>query len=350
MKRMTKYLLLTGLLSLILTGCGGSDDKESDAAAKTEQAVEATAETEEAEKNEEGSEDTSEASSVSLEAGTGLSELMGLLGMKDEATAELFGGGEENWTEDKSFYIGRIYDIMLDGEDCQVFTTCGDDKTVESVSIWVISGEREVTEEDAFKWSKLITELVGAEPVTDDEPSEGGSINSRWNKDGLAVSMNRMKDILTISLQPAVGELYKADAGTMEENNGDEPSTAEEELNLMQVSQGYKDNYDVDGDAVSAFAKSIKAAVESRDLEALSELISFPVYIGLDGIGGVETKDELMSIGDRLFTDELAASVGAADEEALSPSEAGFVLSDGGTANVIFGVMDGELTITGINY
>lgn len=33
-----------------------------------------------------------------------LKDVAGLVGMKDEATADLLGGGEENWTEDSSFY------------------------------------------------------------------------------------------------------------------------------------------------------------------------------------------------------------------------------------------------------
>ena len=36
-------------------------------------------------------------------------------GMKDKETAGLFGGGEENWTEDRSFYVGRVYQTQLYG-------------------------------------------------------------------------------------------------------------------------------------------------------------------------------------------------------------------------------------------
>ena len=43
-------------------------------------------------------------------------------------------------------------------------------------------------------------------------------------------------------------------------------------------------------------------------------------------------------------------SVEAADLEQLSPSMAGFVLSDGGKANIIFSVRDGKLAVSGINY
>ena len=52
---------------------------------------------------------------------------------------------------------------------------------------------------------------------------------------------------------------------------------------------------------------------------------------------------------DRIFTPELLASVAAADENSLSPSMAGFVLSDGSKANIIFSVREGKLAVSGIN-
>lgn len=90
---------------------------------------------------------------------------------------------------------------------CQVFTTCGQDNTVESVSVWIVSGERQVTDEEAKEWESRVTEMMGTEPVYDKEISEGGSRNCRWNAGGMAATMNRMADILTVSFQPAVGEL-----------------------------------------------------------------------------------------------------------------------------------------------
>ena len=38
------------------------------------------------------------------------------------------------------------------------------------------------------------------------------------------------------------------------------------------------------------------------------------------------------------------------DIENLQPSRAGFSISDGGKANINFGVVDGVLAISGINY
>ena len=114
---------------------------------------------------------------------------------------------EENWTEDQSFYIGRNYQTELYGIPCKVFTTCGEDRTVESVSVWIVSGEREVTEQEVEEWADRITEMMGVQPSEEGEVSEGGSKNRRWLADGVIASMNQMPDILTVSLQPAVGEL-----------------------------------------------------------------------------------------------------------------------------------------------
>ena len=44
-------------------------------------------------------------------------------------------------------------------------------------------------------------------------------------------------------------------------------------------------------------------------------------------------------------------SIAQADETALSPSMAGFVLSgEGGGGNLVFGLRDGKLAVSGINY
>ena len=140
-------------------------------------------------------------------ASTKLSDVTALVGMKDEDTENLLGGGTENWTEDHSFYIGRIYEVKLAENFCKVFTTCGEDGKVESVSLWIVNGERQVTDAEALMWEQQVTDMMGAEPSWDKGISEGGSRNCRWTAAGLAASMNWMEDILTISFQPAVGEL-----------------------------------------------------------------------------------------------------------------------------------------------
>ena len=134
---------------------------------------------------------------------------------------------------------------------------------------------------------------------------------------------------------------------TTAEAAAEETAAAEAE----QAAGGYEDNFAVDSAAAADFAGKIQAAVADKDLEGLADLIAFPVYVGLPDVGAVESRDEFIALGaDQIFTSELMASVAAADTGALSPSMAGFVLSDGGKANIIFGVTDGALTITGINY
>lgn len=138
-----------------------------------------------------------------------LKELMQLPGMTDQETADLLGGGEENWTEDKRFYIGRIYHTELYGETCSVFTACGEDssRTVESVSVWVADGEREVTEEKVQLWLDRLSDAMDSQPFSEYQSVESGARSWKWVKGEMAASMYRMKDILTISFQPAAGGL-----------------------------------------------------------------------------------------------------------------------------------------------
>ena len=117
--------------------------------------------------------------------------------------------------------------------------------------------------------------------------------------------------------------------------------------------QTYEDNFAVDREAVTAFADKIKEAVAAKDMEALADLTSFPVYVGIpDTDGMVETRDDFLALGaDQVLTDELLESVASADMSGQEPSMAGFVVAgESGRPNIIFGVVEGKLAITGINY
>ncbi len=94
----------------------------------------------------------------------------------------------------------------------------------------------------------------------------------------------------------------------------------------------------------------MKAAVAAKDLEALAALTSFPVYVGLPNVGAVETEEDFLKLGAyAVFTEGLIKSIENADSGEFKPSMAGFTISDGGTANINFGVTDGVLAISGIN-
>ena len=133
-----------------------------------------------------------------------------------------------------------------------------------------------------------------------------------------------------------------------------EAGTAEQaEVSGNQETAGeYEDNFAVDSAASADFARQIQAAVAEKDLEKLADLTAFPVYVGFPGdSGSVDSREEFIALGaDKIFTPELTASGAAADPDSLSPSMAGFVLSDGSTANIIFSVRDGMLAVSGINY
>lgn len=156
-----------------------------------------------------------------------------------------------------------------------------------------------------------------------------------------------------VSVQETETEKSADETGDLTEA-GSQAETAETSTAVTEENgtSGYKDNFDVDSAAAQAFAEKIQAAVADRNLEALADLTAFPVYVGLPEVDdGVESREEFLNLGaDQVFTPELVASVAAADLSNLSPSMAGFVLSDGGSANIIFGVSDGVLAIKGINY
>lgn len=116
---------------------------------------------------------------------------------------------------------------------------------------------------------------------------------------------------------------------------------------------GFEDNFAVDDASAKDFAQQLKLIVMSEDLEGLADLTGYPVYVGFSDEGvSVESKEEFMELGsETVFTKELKDSVAAADDSALSPSMAGFVLAgESGRPNIIFGVVDGKLMVKGINY
>lgn len=136
-----------------------------------------------------------------------LEELLGLLGMEDSQTADLFGGGEENWTEDEQFYIGRTYRVQLYEETLPVYTSCDEQKTVNSVSVWISDGEHEVTQEEVEQWVQRITSVVGTDPSYYDTQSEMESGNWKWISEGKIVSIHWRENLLSINMNTAMGEL-----------------------------------------------------------------------------------------------------------------------------------------------
>lgn len=132
-------------------------------------------------------------------------------------------------------------------------------------------------------------------------------------------------------------------AGTAEHTNTDIRQGSEEAIY-------YEDNFAVEQEAADEFAERIKQVVEEQDMEALADLVCYPLYVGRkDGSISVNNREELIALGaETIFTPELSEAIQQAAGE-LSPSRAGFVLADG-RPNIVFGVRDGKLGIQGINY
>lgn len=138
---------------------------------------------------------------------------------------------------------------------------------------------------------------------------------------------------------------------TEEKEKADKTEKADETEKAAQILEKYEDNFAVDSKAAEEFARKVKDAATQKDLEALTELAAFPVYVGLPDVGLVETQEDFLKLGaEAVFTDELLESIEKADIKNFQPSMAGFPISDGRIASINFGVADGVLAVNAINY
>lgn len=171
--------------------------------------------------------------------------------------------------------------------------------------------------------------------------------------------MKRKKMILALGLTVLMVMTGCGSGAAEQETTPETEQTAETDAAEAETggsdenAQSYEDNFAVDSEAAAAFAGKIKEAVAAKDMEALADLTSYPVYVGLpDTEGIVETREDFLALGaDQVLTQELMDSVAAASVDNFTPSMAGFVVAgENGRPNIIFGVVEGKLAITGINY
>lgn len=138
----------------------------------------------------------------------------------------------------------------------------------------------------------------------------------------------------------------------MPEDKVPESEIQDEIVIQSETPDGYEDNFAVDGAASAAFGARIKEAVAAKDIEALADLASYPLYMGFaDGGVSIESREDFIALGtDRVFTAEMVDAMAAAEENGLNPSMSGFALTKDGKPNITFGVTDGELAVKGMNY
>lgn len=124
-----------------------------------------------------------------------------------------------------------------------------------------------------------------------------------------------------------------------------------EENTDESVSYEMTDNFSADPNVVADYAASIKEAVAQKDMEKLADLTAFPVYVGLEGVDVVDTREDFLDLdSSAIFSEEMCSAIEQADASALVASKAGFTLMGEAGPSITFGVVNGELGITGINY
>lgn len=186
MKRTLSYLLICALTLGLLAGCGAP----ADAATEQQPADEPTTTT-----TEQMAQDT-----VTLDG------LTDLLGKTDAELTEMLGEGTENWTSDKSFFIGRTYEVTLEDSAATLYTIAQDDeaRTVQSLSVWLSDGSAEVSEETVDGWIDTLTAYIGADAEVSG-PSEGGAQTWHWSRDSVYYDLQLLDQILTLSIQAVTG-------------------------------------------------------------------------------------------------------------------------------------------------
>lgn len=282
------------------------------------------------------------------------------------------GGTQEEW-EAHNIEIRVFYEIKSQTEDFLSFAVSGTENWTSAYS------EKRYYNID-LKNEKLVTleDILGEDYITIvntdiqrqmQSREESGEVFFTPEEGGFTGISDDVKFYINESGNPVVVfgkyEIAPGSAGEVEfeiesnmtvgENAIQESSQEEPKPEKQETAESvieYEDNFAVDSEAAAAFGKKVKEAVAEQDIGALADLASYPLYIGFeDGSVTVKSAEELIALGaEKIFTEEMKESIGNADETALSPSMAGFILQTGEGPVIIFGVVNGELAIQGINY
>ena len=128
-----------------------------------------------------------------------LDDAAALLGNSTAGT--VFGEGEVYTTADGSTELGMVYETKLYGEVVKVYALDGGDGTIDAVSVWLHSGDDGVE-----TWLDRVAEYTGTEMKALPASDHASSWSCR--ADGLVYTMRLIDDVLTLSINEAVGELH----------------------------------------------------------------------------------------------------------------------------------------------
>ena len=178
-------------------------------------------------------------------------------------------------------------------------------------------------------------ETTAAEQETESgEAAEGGSEAAAQEAEETEETEKETKvDLSNVDPQEALGP------GAVEESEG---TALEENQNFEDL-----ENSDYQG-----FAEEVVGAITSKDMNALAELMHYPVYISFvkENEGVVNDKDSFLALDpEMVFDSALIEAAEAADLTTLEPSMAGVVIGEE-TPNVIINSSEGQLGIVGMNY
>ena len=175
-------------------------------------------------------------------------------------------------------------------------------------------------------------ETTAAETTAAQETESGEAADSETEKAEETEEETKV-DLSKVDPQEALGP------GAVEEGEG----------TVLEENQNFEDleNSDYQG-----FAEEVVGAITSKDMNALAELMHYPVYISFvkENEGVVNDKESFLALDpEMVFDSALIEAAEAADLTTLEPSMAGVVIGEE-TPNVIINSSEGQLGIVGMNY
>ncbi len=185
---------------------------------------------------------------------------------------------------------------------------------------------------------------------------ETGGTLEEWLDHDITIKVGyevKMQTEKYLSLAVKVTESWNSAGAATEIYNLDLETGEQVSFETVMGSTYYEDSFAVEQEVAAAYAEKIQEAFAEKSLEKLADLTGFPVYVGfLDEGVVVETREDFLALDAKnVFSEEISNAVANSDLENLSASRVGFFLGDeSGKPNVIYGVLDGVLKISGINY
>lgn len=178
-------------------------------------------------------------------------------------------------------------------------------------------------------------ETTAAEQETESgEAAEGGSESAAQEAEETEETEKETKvDLSNVDPQEALGP------GAVEESEG----------TALEENQNFED---LESSDYQGFAEEVVGAITSKDMNALAELMHYPVYISFvkENDGVVNDKESFLALDpEMVFDSALIEAAEAADLTTLEPSMAGVVIGEE-TPNVIINSSEGQLGIVGMNY